>query len=184
MSDALVNVLLQQIEYKVEETPSGTWRRFVYPSGAAYAEYRSHGKWGDLPLVHITLGRSPETGRFVTARGGIAIGRFARGGIAIGIVARGYVAIGLLAFGLIAVGLVGMGLLLGVGQVALGLASVGQFAAGVFFALGQLAVGHVAIGQIAYGHYVLAQQGYGDFVWDARAVDPAAHKFFLSLVGK
>jgi hypothetical protein len=178
------NLLLQDIEYQVTETTSGTWRRFMYPSGKVFTEYKSRRTWGELPLVHYTFGRSPETGKFATAHGVLAIGPFARGYVAIGFLARGLLAAGLLTLGFIAVGLVGVGLLLGVGQLAVGLFSVGQFSIAVIFALGQFAAGHVAIGQIAVGSYVLAQLGWGDHVWDTRAVDPAAHHFFLSLIGK
>jgi hypothetical protein len=178
------NLLLQDIQYQVTETPSGTWRRYLYPSGKMFAEFKSHRTWGELPLVHIVFGRCPETGRFVKAHGVLAVGRIARGYVAIGLLARGFLAVGLLTLGFIAVGLVGVGLLLGMGQFAIGLFSAGQFAAAAILAVGQFAAGHAAIGQMAVGTYVLAQLGWGDHVWDTRAIDPVAHQYFLSLIGK
>jgi hypothetical protein len=183
-SDASGNLLLQDVEYQVTETSSGTWRRFLYPSGKVFSEYKAHRMWAGLPLVHYTFGRSPETGRFVTAHGVLAIGRFARGYLALGLIARGFVAIGMISLGFIGIGWISAGLLLGMGQLTIALFSVGQIAFGAIFALGQIAIGHVAIGQVAVGSYVLAQLGWGDHVWDTRAVDPVAKQFFLSLIGK
>ena len=98
---ANTNMLLEEIQYSVQETAHGVWRRFLYPSGQRFAEFRSHLAWGNLPLVHYTYGVCPETGKRITARGVIAIGRFARGMIAIGQVSLGLVAIGQFSFGLI-----------------------------------------------------------------------------------
>jgi len=168
------NLLLEKIEYLVEETPRGTWRRFVYPDGSRFAEYKSHRTWGNLPLVHYTYGICPETGKRITARGVIAVGRFARGMIAIGQVATGLVAIGQLSIGLI----------IGLGQASLGAFCLGQLALGAIMGIGQVATGQIAIGQIAAGSYVLAQLGWGDHVVDSRMVDPVAKDFFLGLIGK
>jgi hypothetical protein len=169
-----VNLLLSEIEYFVEETPFGTWRRYVYTDGTRFAEFTSHCRWADLPLMHYTYGRCPETGKRVTARGVLAVGRFA----------RGIVAVGQITIGLVAVGQLAIGLLFGLGMAATGAISVGQIAVSMLLGVGQLAVGHVAIGQIALGHYVMAQLGWGDFVWDSRLIDPQAHRFFLSLIGQ
>src|SRR6266436_3416464 len=58
MSDAgPANLLLQDIEYQFEQTAWGSWRRFLYPTGARFAEFTSHRSWGGLPLVHYTYGR-------------------------------------------------------------------------------------------------------------------------------
>lgn len=169
-----VNMLLADIEYLVEETSWGTWRRFVYPDGSRFAEYTSWRTWGRMPLVHYTYGRCPETGKRITAYGVIAVGRFAYGMLAIGQIAMGLVAIGQLS----------IGMLFGLGQAALGSVCVGQLALTILFGVGQFTVGHVAIGQFAYGHYVLAQLGLGEHVIDTQAVDPKAHDFFLRLIGK
>lgn len=158
------------IAYRVEENALGTWRRHVYPSGQSYSEFTSHRTLFGLPLVHVTLGRNPETGRRKTARGIIAIGRFAAGVVAIGQVALGFVGIGQLGVGL-----------LSLGQAALGLMALGQLAIGTQFALGQVAVGAVAIGQLALGKMVLAQVGFGEHVWSVDIKDPAAIAYFKDL---
>ncbi|MHC4479291.1 MAG: hypothetical protein ACYTEL_27040, partial [Planctomycetota bacterium] len=110
------NVLLEEIEYKVEETNFGVWRRFGYIDGTSFHEFTSHSSWMGLPLVHYTFGRNPETGRRVVAKGVIAVGRLA----------CGIVAIGHASFGLVAIGQLALGLGLGLGQFATGLAVIGQ----------------------------------------------------------
>jgi hypothetical protein len=171
---AAENLLLENIKYAYQETPRGTWRRYVYPSGARFAEYRSNRTWGNLPFVHYTFGRCPETGKRITARGVIAVGRFAHGMIAIGQVSLGIIAIGQLSFGV----------LFCMAQAAFAPFAIGQAAIGLIVGVGQIATGQIAIGQIAYGSYVLAQLGWGGHVIDSRAVDPAAKDFFLSLIGQ
>jgi hypothetical protein len=168
------NLLLTEIQYKTEETRRGVWRRFVYPDGGRFAEYKSHRKWGTLPLVHYTYGKCPETGKRITARGVIAVGRFAHGIIAIGQVSMGVIAVGQLS----------LGVLLCVSQAAFGGIAIGQAAIGLLFGLGQLATGQVVIGQLAFGSYVLAQLGWGTHVIDSRMVDPVAKDFFMRLIGK
>jgi hypothetical protein len=168
------NLLLAEVEYQVETTAWGTWRRFVYPSGARFAEFTSHRAVAGLPLVHYTYGKCPETGKRIIAHGVVAVGRLAHGIIAVGQASLGVIAIGQLA----------IGLGLGIGQAATGVFSFGQLAIGMVFALGQLAVGQVAIGQVAVGGHVLAQLGWGKHVADVRAVDPAAKDFFWGLIGK
>ena len=119
------NVLLEDVQYKTEETGLGRWRRFMYPNGQLFAEYRSTASLFGLPLVHYTHGRCPETGRRIVATGVLAIGRLACGVVAIGQACIGIVAVGQLAIGLI----------LGLGQAATGVAALGQLAIGVSFAL-------------------------------------------------
>jgi hypothetical protein len=164
------NLLLQSVEYKIDETPRGVWRRFMYPNGELFEEFTSHHRVFGLPLLHYTYGRSPETGRRVTAKGFIAVGRFAVGIVAIGHVAAGFIAVGQLA----------LGVLFGLGQASMGAVAVGQLAVAAAFGLGQIVSGHVAIGQFAFGRYVLAQLGVGAHVWDTRGVDPVAEQFFQS----
>lgn len=166
------NALLDEVEYQVEETRLGVWRRFRYPTGELFEEFVSHGKLFGLPLVHYTRGRCPETGKRITARGIVAVGRFAFGVIAIGQVSVGLIAIGQLA----------LGVLLGFGQASIGLAAVGQLAIGGAFGLGQAVTGFAAIGQLGLGTYVLAQFGIGEHVWDMRGASPVAQEFFRSLV--
>jgi hypothetical protein len=168
------NLLLEKVQYQVVETPHGVWRRFLYPTGARFAEFKSHLSFGTLPLVHYTYGICPKTGKRITARGVIAVGRFARGMIAIGQVSMGLIAIGQLSLGLI----------LCISQAAFGAICIGQLAASLLFGVGQVATGQVAIGQFAFGAYVLAQMGWGQHVIDMKFVDPVAKDFFLRLIGR
>ncbi len=164
--------MLENVEYKIETTNYGVWRRFVHPTGAYFAEFKSHASFMGLPLLHYTRGKCPETGRRIIARGVIAIGRLA----------AGILAIGHASFGVIAIGQLGLGILLGLGQGSTGLYAVGQVALGLMFGLGQFATGQIAIGQIAFGKYVLAQFGYGDYVWSMKRRDPEAVEFFKVLL--
>ena len=168
------NILLEKVEYKTETTSFGVWRRFVYPTGAYFAEFKSHATFWGLPLLHYTRGKCPETGRRIIAKGVVAIGRLA----------TGIFAIGHASFGVIAIGQLGLGLLFGLGQGSTGLYAVGQVALGLMFGLGQLATGEIAIAQIGYGKYVLAQLGYGDYVWSQNRADPEAVAFFKSMLAK
>ena len=111
----------------------GTWRRFAYPNGKYFAEFRSHATFWGLPLLHYTRGICPETGRRVVAKGIVAVGRLAMGALAIGQAS----------FGLIAIGQAGLGLLLGLGQVATG-----------EIAIGQVALGKYVLAQIGFGERV------------------------------
>jgi hypothetical protein len=167
-------LLPERVEYLVEETSWGRWRRFRYPNGSRFEEFKSHGEFAGMPLWHYTYGICPETGRRITACGVVAIGRFARGIIAIGHVA----------FGIIAFGQASIGLVIGFGQATAGAFCAGQLALGLILGAGQAATGHIAIGQVAIGTYVLAQFGWGSHVVDIRAVDPVAKDFFLRLIGK
>lgn len=167
------NMMLEKVEYKVEETRFGVWRRFLYPNTRElFEEFVSYDRFLGLPLVHYTRGRSPETGKRVLAVGIVAIGRMAVGVVAIGQASAGVIAIGQLA----------VGLLFGLGQATTGVLAIGQLAIGVALGLGQFVTGYVAVGQIAFGRYVLAQIGFGMDVWDTRVVAPAARAFFERLM--
>ena len=152
----------------------GTWRRFAYPNGKYFAEFRSHATFWGLPFLHYTRGICPETGRRVVAKGIIAVGRLA----------MGVLAIGQASFGLIAMGQAGLGLLFGLGQGATGLYAIGQIAIGVWLGAGQVATGEIAIGQVAFGKYVLAQLGFGEHVWSMDCADPEARAFFQALFAR
>ncbi|MFH1371642.1 MAG: hypothetical protein ABII09_10210 [Planctomycetota bacterium] len=164
----MANTLLEKIEYKIEKTKLGTWRRYGYVTGLSFHEFKSDATFMGLPLIHYTYGRSPETGRRVVAKGVIAVGRLACGIIAIGHVS----------FGLVAIGQLAIGLLFGLGQLSTGLAAVGQAAIGVYFGLGQFATGYIAIGQFAIGKYVLAQAGLGEYVLSMTRRDEQAIELF------
>jgi len=168
------NLLLEKVDYLTEKTAKGTWRRFVYPNGGCFEEYKSDKTWFGLPLIHYTRGICPETGKRIIAKGVIAIGRLA----------AGILAIGHASFGVISVGQLAIGLLFGLGQAATGVLSIGQLALGVLFGLGQITTGHISIGQFAFGNYVLAQIGFGKHVWSQELSDPVAIDFFRSLLAK
>ena len=155
------------LPYRMEKTPLGSWRRYTYPDGSRFAEYRSRHSVFGLPLMHICQGIRPETGHREIARGVLAVGR----------VAVGVVAVGQLSLGLIGIGQFSLGLLLGIGQITLGPVAIGQLAIGGV-ALGQLGIGVLAVGQYGMGYYALAQMGSGEYLWSQRHVDPEAQRFF------
>ena len=165
------NILFQEVQYQVEKTRWGVWRRHVLPTGSYFAEFRSHAVFLGLPLIHYTRGKNPQTGKRVVAKGIIAVGRLA----------VGFLALGQASLGLIALGQLAVGILFGLGQASTGLAAVGQAALALSFAAGQLAMGSTALGQIALGDYVLAQIGFGDHVWSTSQADPEAQAHFHHL---
>ena len=162
------NVLLEEVEYKIERSRLGLWRRYLYPTGSYFAEFKSHRKLFGLPLIHYTRGICPETGKRVVAKGIVAVGRLA----------AGVFAIGHAAIGVVAVGQLGIGILFGIGQVSTGIVAIGQLAIGVLFGLGQIATGFAAMGQVGIGKYVLAQIGFGKHVWSQSITDQEAMNFF------
>jgi hypothetical protein len=135
-------------------------------------EYRSQATLFGLPLVHITTGLDPVTGRPRVAKGIIAIGNMAVGGLALGGLALGVIAIGGGAIGLLALGGGAIGLLFAFGGAALG---------GV--ALGGGAVGLVALGGGACGYYALGGGAWGVHVLSSTIRDPEAVRFFRDLLG-
>ena len=161
------NLLLEDIEYKIDETPGGVWRRYAYPTGEYFSEYKSHMTFVGLPLVHYTHGKCPETGHRIIAKGVIAIGRLA---------------VGHASFGVCAVGQLALGVGFGLGQAATGIAAIGQGALGLLLGAGQLVTGYIAIGQLGLGKYVLAQSGVGEFVLSVSRTDPEAVAFFKNLL--
>lgn len=165
------NRLLDRVEYQEVRTGFGVWRRHLSQDGNLFEEFRSYHEILGWPLFHYTRGISPETGKRVTAKGFIAVGRFALGGIAIGHAS----------LGVVAVGQAGVGLLFGLGQLATGLYALGQVALAVNLGIGQVATGEVAIGQVAAGRYVLAQVGYGEYRWTPGHADAEAQAYFQEL---
>jgi hypothetical protein len=165
------NLLLEEVEYKIEETNFGVWHRYMYADGTSFHEFKSHTTLLGLPLLHYTCGRNPETGRRITAKGIIAIGRFT----------CGLIAIGHISFGLLAIGQVAIGIIFGLGQLSTGLAAAGQVAIAALLGLGQLTTGYIAIGQLTLGRYVLAQFGIGEFIWTVKHADLQAVEFFKAL---
>lgn len=155
-------------EYMYSRSSWGVWRRSVDEHNRWFAEFKTYWSLFGYPLLHITYGVCPSFKTRLTARGWLAIGRFAMGGLAIGHVA----------VGIIGIGQASLGVLLGLGQATGGLVSIGQLSLGVLLGLGQLTTGHIAVGQLAFGEYVLAQLGFGAHVWDTRGVDIQARQFF------
>ncbi|MBU0993364.1 MAG: hypothetical protein KJ737_12795 [Proteobacteria bacterium] len=166
------NVLLENAEFKIEVTSFGTWRRYLYPTGMYFSEFKSRKTILGFPLIHYTNGKNPETGRRIIAKGIIAVGRLA----------TGVFAIGHASLGLIAVGQLGLGFLFGFGQATIGCVAIGQLAIGLIFGFGQIATGITAIGQVAFGKYVLAQIGFGDFMWTPKIKNPTAINYFRSFL--
>jgi tRNA A-37 threonylcarbamoyl transferase component Bud32 len=130
-------------------------------------EYRSRATLFGLPLVHITRGSDPRTGRMRVARGIIAMGDVAKG-----VVAFGGVAIGFLAFGGVAVGGVA------VGGFGLGVVSLSGLAIGLAFAFGGLAVGPIAVGGLAIGVYAAGGGAFGLHAHGGNVRDAVARDFF------
>lgn len=124
-------------------------------------QWRSQGEINGLPLIHIAFGRDKSTGKLLVAKGVVAIGQFA--------------------IGLIAIAQFGVGFLFGFGQFLAGYTVIAQFAGGFYFGLGQFATGMTAIGQFAFGKYVLAQLGFGEFVWSVQHKNPQAIRYFETL---
>ncbi|MDD5019961.1 MAG: hypothetical protein PHS61_06060 [Candidatus Omnitrophica bacterium] len=83
-------------------------------------EWKSRAEILGLPWVHIAVGRDQKTGKFLVAKGVIAIGQFA----------VGVVAIGQFAFGVFAVAQFAVGVAYGLGQLAVGMTAIGQVAVG------------------------------------------------------
>lgn len=168
----MANLLNQQPDYVFPQNRLGVTRKYLYESGMLFREFKSHLKIGILPLVHITLGVNPETGKRLWAKGVIAIGRKA----------AGIIAIGQLAIGIISIGQLSIALLIAMGQLSVaGLFAAGQAGIGAV-AIGQAAVGLIAIGQFAAGFYALGQTGIGKFVLSTHTRDQQAVIFFKSLL--
>jgi len=126
-----------------------------------FREFKSKIMVCGVPLIHITSGICPETGRRIWARGVIAVGRKA----------VGVLAIGQLSIGIIAIGQLSIALTFAIAQLSI---------AG-FFSVGQLAAGFVAIGQLSTGYYVLGQLAWGKYVFSTTSRDFEAVTFFRGL---
>ena len=131
-------------------------------------DYRSKATLFGLPLLHVTSGLDPATGRQRVAKGLIAIG-----GIAKGVVAIGGVAMGGFAFGGLAVGVFAYG------GLALGLLAFGGGALALIAAFGGGVIAPIALGGGAIGYFAHGGVGIGVHVLDSLRRDPAAERFFL-----
>lgn len=130
-------------------------------------EYKSKTTLFGLPLVHISFGMDPLTGRPKIAKGIIAIGNMAVGLFSAGGFAMGGVTFGGFSVGLLSCGGFALALLVAVGGFAAGGLSWGGFAVGGI-ALGGFSAGYYAYGGVAYGAHTLSSLGQ----------DPAAVAFF------
>jgi hypothetical protein len=156
------NLLNQQPDYVISQNALGVTRKYLYESGMLFREFTSHWRLGVLPLVHITMGINPETGKRLWAKGVIAIGRKAVGIIAIGQVAAGIIAIGQLSVAIVF--------------------ALGQLSIAGIFSAGQAAISLIAIGQLAIGYYALGQIGVGKYVLSMKTQDYEAACFFKYLL--
>jgi len=125
-------------------------------------EWKTKASIFGFPLIHIAIGRDRKTGRFFVAKGVVAIGQFA---------------VGIISFAQFS-----LGALIGFGQFSVGIIAIAQFALGILFGVGQFATGVTAIGQFAFGKYVLAQIGYGEYVWSAIIQNMIAFEHFKNLL--
>jgi predicted Ser/Thr protein kinase len=128
-------------------------------------EYKSKRTIFGMPLLHVTQGVDPTTGRKRVARGFFAFGEIAIGVFAFGGYARGWFACGGMAVGGVAIGGLSLGLISWGGLalallLAVGGLSVGPLATGGA-ALGWNAMGGIAMGWDAVGGIVIAQHGMG-----------------------
>ena len=130
-------------------------------------DYRSNATLFGLPLIHVTSGVDPETGKVRVSKGIIAIGGRAHGVLAIGGFATGVIAFGGGAIGLLAFG-----------GLAIGLFSFGGLAIALAFALGGGAIAPIALGGGALGYMVLGGGALGVHVLAANIQDPVAQQFF------
>ncbi len=109
-------------------------------------EYRSKEEINGWPLIHINLGKNPETGRPLVAKGVVAIGN----------IALGVVSIGGAAFGVVTLAGFGLGVV-SLGGIAIGIVALGAVALGYEFALGAVVLSaKYAIGAISLDfHFVV-----------------------------
>jgi len=114
----------------------------VYPG----YEFRSNLELFGWPLVHITKGYDPLTGKRQVSKGIIAIGEIAIGGLAIGGLAIGGIAVGGMGVGVFALG-----------GLAIGVIAAGGIAMGALVAVGAVAYSLMyAVGAVAHAPYVIS----------------------------
>lgn len=111
-------------------------------------EYKSKFKIGNVPLIHINLGRGFRIAKGIIAIGNIAVGLFSFGALALGVFSLDGLAIGLLTLAGIAIGGISLG------GLSIGYFAVGGMAIGIY-AIGGMAHGYVAIGSSANGVHTL-----------------------------
>ncbi len=130
--------------------------------------YRSSREIFGLPLLHVTTGTNPETGKERHAKGILAVGGKATGVIAVG--GRAY---GGIAFGGIAVGIIAFG------GLSIGVISLGGIAFALYLALGGVAAGWAAIGGTTLGVYSYGSSPRGIHTLGPATEDAQAVEFFM-----
>jgi transcriptional regulator with XRE-family HTH domain len=124
-------------------------------------EYKSGRMIGNLPLIHINLGRG-----FYKAKGVISIGIISSGIISLGVLSCGVISIGVLALGLLSIAVFAAGII-SVGSIAVGILALGAFSVG-YFSAGAMAIGvysiganaiaqRIALGDAAAGHIAIGK---------------------------
>ncbi|HEY1080650.1 MAG TPA: serine/threonine-protein kinase [Prosthecobacter sp.] len=134
--------------------PARPWNEVNY-------EYRSKASLAGWPLLHISFGKDPQTGRMRRARGVVAIGGHATGLVALGLVAFGGVAWGVCSVGLLAMGVLCAGLATA-GVVSFALVAAYGVLALAPLALGVNPMGYLAAGVKAVGTYTASTTGSVD----------------------
>ena len=142
--------------------------RPVIASSSRNLDYRSKRTLFGLPLLHVTAGQDPATGRERVAKGIVAIGGRAKGVVAVGGIATGGFALGGISSGVITFG-----------GLSCGLISLGGLAVGFGLALGGLAIAPVAMGGQAIGWWSYGGQSLGPHALGPGSQDSEAVAFFL-----
>jgi|GEM_PF-660747 len=142
-------------------SPEGESPRGRIPPRRAWGfEWKTRARFFGIPLICVAFGRN-EHGKLRVAKGFIAVGQFA---------------IGAFTFAQF-----GIGILFGLGQFIFGPLVVGQFAIGLLAGVGQFASGIFAVGQLGLGIYVLAQIGWGSYLWTSQRIDMEAVSMFYTI---
>ena len=152
-----VRTAVESLSAAIEKLPPHLRRAFGY-------EYKSKRTLWGLPLVHISYGLDPATGKSRPAKGIIAVGD----GMATGVIACGGMAVGVVAFGGLSIGVVSLG------GGALGLIGIGGAAVCLLLAIGGLAVAPIAAGGGAVGYYAFGGGAWGVHAYGGNSQDLAA----------
>ena len=144
--DYLLRENTQRDGTKKEENADVRTLHVSVPFFSKSYEYVSQRRIGNLPLVHVNIGR----GR--VARGVIAVGFRSVGVLSVGLLSAGIMAFGLLSLGVLAFGVLSLGIA-AFGSIAAGVFSFGAIALGALLAMGGVAVGSFACGGVAIGNY-------------------------------
>lgn len=107
-----------------------------HPNKKVYGfQWRSSASVGSWPLVHIAFGKDAKTGKWLIAKGVVAIGQYA--------------------VGVVTIAQFGIGALFGFGQFMIGYYGLAQFVIGLKV-IGQFAIGKYVLAQFGLGEFVWA----------------------------